>query len=159
MGKSMELMANVKHFQVNTLPSSPESNSYYNLRLSNNRYRQYITDDNGEYIKQSDFFVDESVKVTANRDFVLSDNLLLLVNDSDNDITLKIVPGLPDNWIVFGENIGDGNINIQAKSLVYLKGDEDGFIEANSYLVRSSPGAFYIRHNGNDEFIIIGNIE
>lgn len=152
-------MANVKHFQVNTLPSSPESNSYYNLRLSNNRYRQYITDDNGEYIKQSDFFVDESVKVTANRDFVLSDNLLLLVNDSDNDITLKIVPGLPDNWIVFGENIGDGNINIQAKSLVYLKGDEDGFIEANSYLVRSSPGAFYIRHNGNDEFIIIGNIE
>jgi hypothetical protein len=159
MGKSMELMANVKHFQVNTLPSSPESNSYYNLRLSNNRYRQYITDDNGEYIKQSDFFVDESVKVTANRDFVLSDNLLLLVNDSDNDITLKIVPGLPDNWIAFCENIGDGSINIQAKSLVYLKGDEDGFIEANSYLIRSSPGACYIRHNGNDEFIIIGNIE
>lgn len=152
-------MADVKHFQVDTLPVSPEANAYYNLRLGFNRFRQYITDSNGDYIGQSDFFVDETLSLTTDRDFAESDNLKLLANNTGDDLQLDIPPDLPDNWIAFGENNGDGTITIAAKSTVYLKGDDEGFIEANSYLVRNSPAAFYLRHLGSNQFVIIGNIE
>jgi|GEM_PF-5900238 len=152
-------MAEVKHFQVDTLPESPEANAYYNLRLGFNRYRQYITNSSGEYIQQSDFFSDETLSLTVNRDFNESDNLKLLANNSSEDLQLDIPPDLPENWIAFGENNGAGSITIAAKSTVFLKGDDGGFIEANSYLVRTSPAAFYLRHLGSNQYVIIGNIE
>ena len=152
-------MEKVKHFQVDSLPSSPEPNSYYNLRLGYNRFRQYITDDDRNYVRQSDFFVDETLELTVDRDFLESDNLLTLVNNTGNDIQLTLQSGLPKNWMTFGENIGGGSITILAKSDVDLMGDSDGFLAGNSYLIREIPGVFYIRHAGNNKFIIIGNLE
>lgn len=151
-------MANVKHFQVDILPASPEANSYYNLRLGANRYRQYITDANGDYIQQSDFFVDETITLTADRELLDTDNLKLLSNQGAADLTISIPTGLPTNFMVFAENSGTGTIAIAAASGVSLKGDETGFIEANSYLIEASPGAVYLRHLGSNKFIIIGNI-
>lgn len=159
MGKPLELMAEVKHFQVDTLPVSPEANAYYNLRIGFNRFRQYITDSNGDYIEQSDFFVDETLSLSTNRDFTETDNLKLIANTSDSDLVLTIPVDLPDNWIAFCENSGTGSIEIVADPLVYLKGDAAGFVEENSFTLNESPGALYLRHLGSNQYVIIGNID